>query len=300
MRFSIVIPTYNRKDLLRRCLAAAMSQDYPDYEVIVMDDGSTDGTGEMVQREFPQVRYIRQEPNRGPAAARNRGIEAATGEIVAFTDDDCVAPPEWLKTHASYYADPSVGAVGGVQMPRNPNFFDKFEMAHYANVYTEFQRVTSLGHIGGLVTNNLSVRRELFEKAGHFDEAFLTGSDPEFTRRVAMVGYVLIHDPNLRVEHLKMHTLRSYLRMRFRRGCGSLLNDIKYGQLSLRRFVPLVNLSRAWQDWQNFRRFFGGDAANLMRFWGLALLVRPIDVAGRLYYFWKVGKKYSHGNVEKP
>ncbi len=79
MYISVVIPTHNRKDLLRRCLEAATNQDYPDYEVIVVDDGSTDGTGEMVQHEFPQVRYIRQEPNRGPAAARNRGIEAAGG-----------------------------------------------------------------------------------------------------------------------------------------------------------------------------------------------------------------------------
>ncbi|MDQ7028787.1 MAG: glycosyltransferase family 2 protein [Ardenticatenia bacterium] len=80
MHISVVVPTHNRKDLLRRCLEAVVSQDYPNYDVIVVDDGSTDGTGEMVQREFPQVRYIRQEPNRGPAAARNRGIEVARGE----------------------------------------------------------------------------------------------------------------------------------------------------------------------------------------------------------------------------
>jgi glycosyltransferase involved in cell wall biosynthesis len=300
MRISVVIPTHNRKDALRRCLAAAMSQDYPDYDVIVVDDGSTDGTGEMVQREFPQVRTLRQEPCRGPAAARNRGIEAASGEMVAFTDDDCVVPPEWLTTHASYYADPAVGAVGGVQMSTPPNFFDRFEMAHYAHVYTEFQRITALGRIGGLVTNNLSIRRQVVDQAGYFDEAFLTGSDPEFTRRIAMAGYVLIHDPALRVEHLKVHTLRSYLRMRFRRGCGSLLNEIKVGRLSLRQFVPLVNLPRAWRDWQNFRSLFGSDAATLFRFWTLTLLVRVVDVAGRCYYFWTVGHRYSRHRGERP
>jgi glycosyltransferase involved in cell wall biosynthesis len=93
MRFSIIIPTHNRKETLRRSLSAAIVQDYLNYEVIVVDDGSSDGTGEMVRREFPHVRCIRQEPNRGPAAARNRGIEAATGEIIAFTDDDCLVPP---------------------------------------------------------------------------------------------------------------------------------------------------------------------------------------------------------------
>jgi len=103
LRFSIVIPTYNRKDTLRRCLAAATSQDYPDYEVIVVDDASTDGTDEMVRREFPQVRYIRQEPNRGPAAARNRGIEAAGH------------PPRARKTGSLWYEQP--GCVAGPPAP---------------------------------------------------------------------------------------------------------------------------------------------------------------------------------------
>jgi len=93
MRFSIIIPTHNRKETLRRSLSAAIVQDYLNYEVIVVDDGSSDGTGEMVRREFPHVRCIRQEPNRGPATARNQGIKVATGEITAFTDDDCLVPP---------------------------------------------------------------------------------------------------------------------------------------------------------------------------------------------------------------
>jgi glycosyltransferase involved in cell wall biosynthesis len=114
MGISVIIPTHNRKDLLRRCLAAATSQDYPDYEVIVVDDGSTDGTGAMVRREFPQVRYIRQERNRGPAAARNRGIKVATGEIIAFTDDDCLLPLDFLSRLADGYRRyPEVAGVGG-------------------------------------------------------------------------------------------------------------------------------------------------------------------------------------------
>jgi glycosyltransferase involved in cell wall biosynthesis len=114
MRFSVVIPTHNRKDTLRRCLATATGQVYPDYEVIVVDDGSTDGTGDMVQREFPQVRYIRQDPNRGPAVARNRGIEVADGEIIAFTDDDCLLPLDFLSRLAEgYQRYPEVAGVGG-------------------------------------------------------------------------------------------------------------------------------------------------------------------------------------------
>jgi glycosyltransferase involved in cell wall biosynthesis len=92
---SAVVPTFNRIATLRQTLTALAAQDYPDYEIIVVDDGSSDGTGDVVTREFPAVRYVRQ-PNRGPAAARNVGIRAALGDIVAFTDDDCLPPVDWL------------------------------------------------------------------------------------------------------------------------------------------------------------------------------------------------------------
>ena len=95
MKFSVVIPTYNRIGTLRRTLAAATVQAFPDYEIIVVDDESSDGTPEMVQRAFPSARLLRQ-THGGRAAARNRGIEAATGDVIAFTDDDCLPPPDWL------------------------------------------------------------------------------------------------------------------------------------------------------------------------------------------------------------
>lgn len=293
MRFSIVIPTYNRKDLLRRCLAATTNQDYPDYEVIVVDDGSTDGTGGMAQREFPQVRYLRQETNRGPAATRNWGIREATGEIIAFTDDDCVPTRDWLSDHLRYYDDLSVGAVGGSQIPRNPNFYDKFEMAHYADEYLGgLQRIEKISSWEGLATNNMSVRREIFQEVGFFDEKFLTGADPEFARRVSQAGYILIRDPGIRVDHLKVDTLRFYFKMRFSRGCGSVLTDIKEGSLCMRRFLPLVNVVKAGQDWRNFRKMFGGGLGTFLRFWGLVVIARWVDVAGRAYYYWTAGRFY--------
>ncbi len=295
MRFSVVVPTHNRKDLLRRCLEAVTHQDYPDYEVTVVDDGSTDGTGEMVQREFPQVRYIRQEPNQGPAAARNRGIKAASGEIIAFTDDDCIPPTNWLASHLPYYDDPQVGCVGGLQLTAHPNFIEQFQIAHYLDVYTEFNRICRVEDVRGFGTNNLSIRREVFDHAGLFDEAFLTGADPEFTRRVVIAGYTLIRDPKLRVEHLKVDTWGSYLRTRFRRGCGSVLTDIKYQTLCIRRFVPLINLQNTQRIWKNFKKvrrpeWKQGDS---IRFWALLLLSRIVDIAGRLYYYWKVGRYYK-------
>ncbi|HEY65973.1 MAG TPA: glycosyltransferase [Caldilineae bacterium] len=292
MRISVIIPTYNRKDLLRRCLAAATSQDYPNYEVIVVDDGSTDGTEEMVRREFPQVRYLRQETNRGPAAARNRGIREATGEIIAFTDDDCVPPPNWLSRHLQHYTDPDIGAVGGPQVPPSPNLYDKLEIAHYPEEYAgPIQRIERLTGWEGLAASNMSVRQEVFERVGKFDEAFLTGADPEFVRRAVRAGYAIVRDPTLQVTHLKVHTLASYLRMRFRRGCGVVLTDLREHSLSPWRFIPVVNVIRGWQDWRSFQAMFSGGWRAFVCFWGLMFLVRWADVAGRLYYYWRVGRQ---------
>jgi len=225
----------------------------------------------MVQREFPQVRYIRQEPNQGPAAARNRGIKAASGEIIAFTDDDCIPPTNWLASHLPYYDDPQVGGVGGLQLTARPNFIEQFQIAHYLDVYTEFHRICRVEAVRGFGTNNLSIRREVFDHAGLFDEAFLTGADPELTRRVAIAGYTLIRDPKLRVEHLK------------------------YGTLCIRRFLPLVNPKHALQTWRNFRKARGKAyrKGDLLSFLALLLLTRIVEVAGRLYYYQKVGRDYT-------
>ena len=85
---SAVIPTYNRRDMVCEAIDSALTQTYPCHEIIVVDDGSTDGTGELLREKYgDRIRYIRQE-NAGPSAARNRGIEAATGEWIAFLDSD--------------------------------------------------------------------------------------------------------------------------------------------------------------------------------------------------------------------
>ncbi|CAG0970165.1 partial heptose III glucuronosyltransferase, partial [Gammaproteobacteria bacterium] len=112
MRFSVVIPTFNRKDILRQCLKSLQAQDFTDFEVLVVDGGN-DGTEEMLAREFPGFRYLREERS-GPSVARNLGIEQATGEIVAFTDDDCLPPPDWLSKMADGYRRyPTVSGVAG-------------------------------------------------------------------------------------------------------------------------------------------------------------------------------------------
>lgn len=100
----MIIPTYNRKDILEKCLSALRGQDHEEggYEIIIVDDGSSDGTGDMLDRSFSgtglRIKYYRQD-HKGPAAARNLGIKNAEGEIVLFLGDDIIASPDLLRQH---------------------------------------------------------------------------------------------------------------------------------------------------------------------------------------------------------
>lgn len=109
--FSVVIPTYNRRQTLPRALSSVLHQSYTDFELIVVDDGSTDHTSELI-RQFndPRLHYIEQE-NRGRCAARNRGVAAAAGTYVTFLDSDDEALPHWLENFASAIRAEKIGLI---------------------------------------------------------------------------------------------------------------------------------------------------------------------------------------------
>src|SRR5262249_3190738 len=116
-RVSVVVCTYNGGSTLEQCLRSLLDLRYPDYEIIVVDDGSTDNTRAILGR-FPEVRVIHQ-ANQGLSAARNVGLYAATGSIVAYTDSDCFAHPDWL-THLIHQLERSgASAVGGPNLTPN-------------------------------------------------------------------------------------------------------------------------------------------------------------------------------------
>ena len=116
MKASIIVPTYNRKERLVGCVINLLNQDCKDYEVIIVDDGSLDGTKEMInnlQKNHKNLIYLRQR-NRGPGIARNYGVESAKGKIIVLTDDDCIAEKEWLKEIIKpFKKDKKIGVVGG-------------------------------------------------------------------------------------------------------------------------------------------------------------------------------------------
>ncbi|MBN1401763.1 MAG: glycosyltransferase family 2 protein [Anaerolineae bacterium] len=225
---SLVIPTHRRVEALRRCLEAALQQDYAGYEIIVVDDASGDDTVAMVRDAFPQVRLLVQASNRGPAAARNLGLAHAKGEIIAFTDDDCLIPPDFLSSLvAGYLAHPEVGGVGGYMEAPAPllarNLLAQYEAHLTHHVYGAGPEPRLGGWdcpVGG--TNAMSYRKATLAEVGGFDESFpvAAGEDADLKWRVAQRGGRLLYVPT-RVIHCRDYRPGAFWRQQIQRGVGA-------------------------------------------------------------------------------
>jgi glycosyltransferase involved in cell wall biosynthesis len=167
VRVSVVVPTYKRPHLLDRCLGALLTQDYPPdaFEIIVADDAGDTATWNLVQwrrrqpGNRPHLRYIRVTGNHGPAAARNCGWRAARGNIIAFTDDDCVPLPDWLREGVAALGTRHAAVWGRlvVPLPQQP---------------TDYERNAAHLTTAGFVTANSFCRRQVLTAIGGLDEKF--------------------------------------------------------------------------------------------------------------------------------
>lgn len=157
VRVSVILPVRNRRDLLGATLDALDDQDFREFEVVVVDDGSTDGTVELVQQRAesnPDLHLVRS-GGTGAVGARRLGISESTGEIIAFTDSDCVPDPGWLQAGVAAI-DSGAGLVNGLTMP--------------ARAVGPFERTMCSIDDGLYPTCNLFLRRGLYERFGGFDE----------------------------------------------------------------------------------------------------------------------------------
>ena len=166
VRVSAVVPTYRRPDLLERCLRALLTQDLEpaEYEVIVVDDAASPATRELVERlaagpERPSLRYLPVHRRHGPAAARNLGWRAARGDVVAFTDDDTMPRPDWLRAGLAALGNGVAAASGQIVVPR-PERPTDYELDAAGLERAEF------------ATANCFCRRSALALLGGFDERF--------------------------------------------------------------------------------------------------------------------------------
>jgi glycosyltransferase involved in cell wall biosynthesis len=217
IRYSVIVPAYNAEKTLEACVGALVRQtmDSGSYEVIVVDDGSVDGTGEIARR-FP-VKYIRQE-NQGPAAARNHGAKEAGGEIILFTDADCVPAANWVEEMTKPFAAPDVVAVKGAYRTNQKSLVARFAQLEFEE---RFAILKKAGYTDMVDTYSAAFRREIFLRVGGFDDSFPTANneDTEFSYRLSSMGYKMVFNPDAIVYHLDHpDSVRRYARLKFWRG----------------------------------------------------------------------------------
>jgi glycosyltransferase involved in cell wall biosynthesis len=216
-KISVVIPAYNAAGTLAQCLAALRRQvDVPGpFEVIVVDDGSDDATAEVASR-FGVT--LLQQSHAGPAAARNRGIQAAHGELVFFTDADCIPADDWLVAMAQPFETwPQVTGCKGVYATRQREPIARFVQAEYE---VKYQAMAAHEAIDFVDTYSAGYRRSVLLAAGGFDPSFPSASveDAELAFRLAAQGEHLILNQAAVVWHRHPHTLLQYLRRKARYG----------------------------------------------------------------------------------
>jgi glycosyltransferase involved in cell wall biosynthesis len=196
-RISVIIPHLNQPDMLARCLASLAAGSLQPHEIIVVDNGSKTLPTSLCDR-FPAVRLL-QEPTPGPGPARNCGVAAAQGEILAFIDADCTASPDWLTHAAAAMADPSATILGGdVRIAcADPARLTVLEAYESIYAYRMDRYIAREGFTG---TGNLVVRRPVMEDVGPF-AGLSVAEDRDWGKRATARGYRIRYVAAMRVYH---------------------------------------------------------------------------------------------------
>ena len=216
---SVIVPTYNRLDRLRRVLGALAQQTFPreHYEVIVVSDGSTDGTDDyLTSGHTPLETVAVSQPNAGPAAARNRGVQEAQGALILFVDDDVVVAPDLIEQHVRSHNGDGNGLVVIGPMLTPPDFplspWIQWEQAMLYKQYDAMQRGDWEPTFRQFYTGNASLKRRTFLDAGGFDARYLRAEDVELSYRLDAAGCRFRFNPKAIGWHYAERNFDAWLR----------------------------------------------------------------------------------------
>ncbi len=232
-RVTVIVPTYNRRDSLRRCLDGILACEMVGFavELRVTDDGSTDGTGEMVAeltREYvgPARIHYHCGPNGGQSSARNRAIDASDTDLLIFTDDDCLPDPGWLRAmvHAEWSSD--TAAMGGRLVASG--------QGNWVSRYCRYQRYNEYPPTAGpgkfANSANCAYRREPLLEVGRYELRLPRLVDQDLGRRLTEAGYRVGYQPNALVHHYHRESVRILARDYWRRGYTSILRNLLWNE----------------------------------------------------------------------
>ena len=226
-RISVVMPVYNAERLLGECLTALRASTWRDFEILVVDDSSTDASREIAAAHGARV--IPSGGRLGPAGARNKGVEYARGDIVFFIDSDVVVRPETMtRLMAAFDADPGLDGIIAVQSPT-------MRFQNLCSVYKNLWMYHTYARRAGedvplFYTTAAGLRRQAFIDSGGFDHGYSNPNveDTDYGQKLARMGYRLRVLPDLEVEHVKGYDLAGLLRVDF-------LRSMSLARLKLRK-----------------------------------------------------------------
>lgn len=214
-RISIIVPVYNSAGFIEQCIEGLLRQDYEprDYEILLVDNNSSDESKSLVRR-YPRVRLL-EEPVQSSYAARNRGVEQSRGEILAFTDADCVPAPDWLSAIAAVLENPRTQVALGSREPSSRSLTARL-LAAYDDARIQYIFDNRRARSYFAFTNNMAIRRSAFLRYGPFP-IIARGGDTLFLQKLtASEGAVSAEwAAGMRVRHLEFTSVFTYLKKNF-------------------------------------------------------------------------------------
>jgi GT2 family glycosyltransferase len=290
-RVSVIIPTWNGCELLRAALGSLRLQTFSDFESVVVDNGSRDGTVAMLEAEFPDVVVVRFAENRGFAVAANAGVRASRGRYLVLLNNDVEAEPKWLEAIVGVLdAKREVGSVASKMVTlRDPGVIDSAGAAMGLFAYDigrgepDGPRFAAGREILCPCAGAGAYRREVFESVGQFDEAFFAWfEDVELGIRAQLAGFRCWYEPSARVRHhghataSQLSTPKTVYTVR-----NALLLFLQ--TMPLRRLLPWAPVMLVWPF---LDPIFSGRSARAtitgwLRFW--ALLPHALGARRRNY-----------------
>lgn len=223
VKISVIVPAYNAADTIADCLVALQKQTRLPDEIIVVDDGSTDETAQVVERLG--IRLIRQ-AHAGAAAARNVGARLASGDILVFTDADCRPEPDWLLRLIQPFDDSEIVGSKGVYRTTQSSLVARFVQLEYESKYANMVRQSYIDFVD---TYSAAYRRDVFLQNSGFDTKLLELEDQEFSFRLARKGYRMVFVPSAVVYHIHDRNVFEYIRRKY---------EIGYWKAFILRWLP--------------------------------------------------------------
>lgn len=277
---SVIIPFFNNMSTLTKTVDSLLKCEPAPDEIILVDDGSTDHSHSAV--ETLPVKLIRCE-HLGRATALNRGISQAKGELLLFTDADCIVPVDWVEKILDKLNPEEFSGIGGNLMPSH---FTPVETAKVLRYVHEFETDYILsGNYSRfcLNGNNMAILKKAVVSVGGFDETFFHGADADLTRRLLNKGHKLLRTTTITTTHLKVDTFKSFLLTSFKRGSTIRFSkeDGSYNAQKILRSFFLSPLKYFIKDISSINRLVVFQKDKI--WWPMGIFASVINIFGALF-----------------